>query len=142
MLTVTTDGGILRHDDLHVDQIDDEWAAKRTWLSAGLEAYRIALEVRKGNQLDVRVVLAFSLIQDATFPFRNRHELEAAFDWSPPSLYLFNSGEEPWQQPGFIRVEQLDLNVLGGLYTAGSAYYVEFRQPDTEEICRSVYIGA
>ena len=141
MLTVNSDGGLLRNDDLHIDQIDDEWVAKQTWLNAGLEAHRIALEVRKVNHLDVQVVLAFSLTQDPEFPFRNRYELEAALDWSPPSLYVFKSGEEPWHQPGCIRVEQFDLSVFGGLYAAGSAFYVEFRQPDNDEIYRSFFIG-
>jgi hypothetical protein len=142
MIGVATDGGLERYDDLHVDQIDAEWALKRRWLDAGLEAHRTALELRMSHQLDLVVVLAFSLTAAASFPFNDRRELEAAFDWSPPSLYLSNPGEEPWRQPGYTRVEQFDPTIFRSATSGVSASYVEFRQPDTGELCRTVYVAA
>jgi hypothetical protein len=61
------DGGIARQDDLHVDQIDAEWAVKQRWLDAGLEAYRAALELRTSHHLDLVVVLAFSITELAIY---------------------------------------------------------------------------
>src|SRR5436190_1923470 len=108
MLAISDDGGLKRHDDLHVDQIDGEWGSRDRWLDAGLEAYQTALKLRVSHQLAVVVVLAFSLTETVTQPPKDRSELEAAFDWSPPSLYLFGIGDAPWQQPGYTRVEQID----------------------------------
>lgn len=94
MLEVLVDGGRERLDDLHVDQIDAEWGSRDRWVDAGLEALRLAVELRDAHHLDVAVVLAFSLNSPAIHPFKERRDFEAAVDWSPPSLYLFRPGTQ------------------------------------------------
>ena len=142
MLAVSTDGGLERHDDLHVDQIDAAWGSRKMWLDGGFEALRTAQELRALHHLDLVVVLVFSLTEAAVYPFKTLREVEAALDWSPPSLYLFRHGEEPWRQPGYARIEQLDRSVFSSAALSTSAFYVEFWQQDAGELCRSIYIAA
>jgi hypothetical protein len=142
MLAISGDRGLHRHDDLHVDQIDGAWGLKKRWLDAGLESHQTAVELRSLHHLKVVVVLAFSLAETVTFPFKNRRDLESAFDWSPPSLYLFSAGDAPWQRPGYTRVEQIDPTVLCGAGATISAFYAEFRSQDTGELCRNLYLAA
>jgi hypothetical protein len=141
ILRVIADGEMDRYDDLHLDQIDPAWKPKETWVNAALEAHRTAVELRTAHMLDVVVVLAFSLNDRAAYPLNGRRALEAALDWSPPSLYLFRRGAEPWREPGFVRTEQLNPAVFGcgeGI----AAFDVVFRQRDTEELHRSIYVAA
>lgn len=142
MLAIHANGGLDRHDDLHLDQIDRSWKPTESWIEAALEAHQTAVELRTAHELDVLVVLAFSLNPGAPCPLKDRKALEAAFDCSPPSLYLFRRGEEPWRQPGFVRVEQLKPAVFGCAEGTISAFDVEFRQPDTDELHRSIYVAA
>jgi hypothetical protein len=43
------EGGIDRYDDLHVDQIDPDWNHRSTWITAALESFQTALEVRDNH---------------------------------------------------------------------------------------------
>jgi hypothetical protein len=109
MLATVWDGGIQRLDDLHVDHIDESWKEPTSWFSAGLIAYGIALRIRDELGIDVAVALAFSLLdaQD-TSPdvFETQEEFEKQFDWSPPSLYLFDVGDQQ-HLAATIRVDPL-----------------------------------
>ena len=97
MLATVSDGGIQRHDDLHVDKIDESWKDPKSWVSAGLIAYGLALRVRRELGLEVTVALGFSLVdaQDTSRDvFQTREEFEEQLDRSPPSLYLFEVGNQ------------------------------------------------
>ena len=97
MLATVSDGGIQRLDDLHVDKIDESWKDPTSWVSAGLIAYGLALRIRRELGLDVTVALGFSLVdaQDTSRDvFETREEFEKQLDWSPPSLYLFEVGDQ------------------------------------------------
>jgi hypothetical protein len=141
MLEVLVDGGRERLDDLHVDQIDAEWGSRDRWVDAGLEALRMAVELRDAYHLDVAVVLAFSINLSATYPFKERRDFEAAVDWSPPSLYLFGPGDEPWLKPGCASIEPLDATAVFGVSERASAYYAQFKSQVSGETCRSIYIA-
>ena len=142
MLRVNADGEMDRYDDLHLDQIDPAWKPKATWVNAALEAHRTAVELRTAHMLDLLVVLAFSLNERAAYPLNDLLALEEALDWSPPSLYLFRRGAEPWRQPGFVRTEQLIPAIFGCGEGTIAALDVVFRQRDTEELHRSIYVAA
>src|SRR5205823_7302631 len=81
------------------DQIDNDWRDRECWLKGGLRAYELAISLRDDNRLDLTVALAFSLQsgeQPRGVDFTTSLELASEFDWSPPSLYLFRRGSEPW----------------------------------------------
>jgi hypothetical protein len=142
---IVRDGGIERYDDLHVDQIDTRWASREYWLQAGLEAFGIAVRLRNSQMLDLGVVLAFSLKSSENregVDFSTSQALEAQLDWSPPSLYLFRRGREPWTQVGAEAV-QLDARSLFGRspLDAKECYYLEFKQPESPEYFRTVFLA-
>jgi hypothetical protein len=144
MLAVINDGGARRFDDLHIDKIDSTWSARDRWIDGGLEALRIALEVRDRSGLRFTVALAFSLESEdrpSGVDFQTRTDLQARLNWSPPSLYLFHQGEEPRSQiaPGDA-VRDLSPSILGTPDGSVGCYYLEYKQRDTDERYRTVFI--
>jgi len=96
MLETISNGGIERFDDLHVDDICEQWKARTDWIAAGLAAYESALTLRGELGLDVTVALGYSLVEGAgemKETFETVEEFENQLDWSPPSLYLFKPGD-------------------------------------------------
>jgi hypothetical protein len=72
MLATVSNGGIERLDDLHVDNIDEDWAQPTNWVDAGFTAYRLAMAVKDKLGLDVTVALGFSLVDDVPVQRRGR----------------------------------------------------------------------
>jgi hypothetical protein len=142
MLAIVGDGGARCFDDLHIDRIDPKWKHKNQWTEGGLEALRIAIAVRNRNQLSFAVSLGFSL-ESGDRPrgvdFQTKEEFCARLDWSPPSLYLFRRGEEPHTQTAHANVQHVDPAILGAQGDA-RCYYLEFRQQEGDEYCRSVFV--
>jgi hypothetical protein len=153
MLAVVTDGGVDRLDDLHVDRIDEQWKDRRTWLSAGLEAYRIAVALRTRHQLPFVVALGFSLESGEKVSGKSLETIEefaSRFDWSPPSLYLFHPGKTPCAEAQRAVVEKVieenviiqDLNpaIFGEDVRVERAYYMVYRSTGSNEATSSVFI--
>jgi hypothetical protein len=141
MLTIVQDGGVGRFDDLHIDQIDEQWKPRETWIHGGLEAFRLALKVRDHHQLPYVVGLGFSLKSEDQLPdgdFQTGEEFMARVDWSPPSLYLFERGNKPSIATTVVRT--LNRNLFPGLPQTASCYWTEFREMHTNEGRRSVFL--
>lgn len=153
MLSVANDGGIDRFDDLHIDKIDEQWKERSGWIWNGIEALKLAVEIRDERALKVTIALVFSLksYEEARgVNFLNLKELEQILDESSPSIYVFRVGEEPWSimqhdktrgQVSDVATE-LSCSQFGFLPPIKSCFYIEFKQDDTEEFCRSVSLGA
>ncbi len=108
MRTIIQNGGIDRHDDLHIDRIWAGWKDQNTWISAGLHVYDLALNVRDREQLPFLVVLGFSLksgIQRNGINFGAIADVERELGITPPSLYLFRPGQEPWAEAERLKAE-------------------------------------
>jgi len=98
MLDIVADGGIERYDDLHIDAIDENWKPREQWTKAGIEAYRIALDLRDGHDLPFVVSVTFSLEAGERVrgvDFQTQEGFQQRLDHTPPSLYLFERGKEP-----------------------------------------------
>jgi hypothetical protein len=55
-------GGIERHEELHVDRINGAWRAPGVWIAASLETLGLATSIRdSAGYRDLSVVLALSL---------------------------------------------------------------------------------
>jgi hypothetical protein len=110
MLTAVADGGVERFDDLHVDRIDEQWKDRKAWVSAGLEAYRVAVALRTRHQIPLVVALGFSLESGERLNimgFEMMEEFAGKLDWSPPSLYLFHPGRTPCTEAAQAVVEKV-----------------------------------
>jgi hypothetical protein len=154
MLSVIQDGGVDRYDDLHLDHIDPRWRSRELWISAGVEAFQLALSLRDRHHLSLTIALAFSLEPSSHprgFDFTAPEQLQNLLDWSPPSLYLFRRGQEPWLQmtgseQGNNKSQELIVQagnsseVLGpGI--PGTGYLLEFRQPASEDYSRTFFVA-
>ena len=94
MLATISNGGIDRLDDLHVDDIDENWKQRANWISASIHAYQLAMKLQRNLGLGVKVALAFSLLDGMDQTFDTEEEFEGQLDWSPPSLYLFKADDQ------------------------------------------------
>jgi hypothetical protein len=154
MLSILRDGGVERYDDLHVDRVDGRWRARECWIEAALEVFPCALGLRDSHQLEVTVALAFSLLssprpQGANFGTAN--ELLSLLDWSPPSLYLFHFGQEPWLRVGIqalkdaaiadMRVLPIEASQVLGAPISGVGRLLEFKRSTLNEYNRTFYVA-
>jgi hypothetical protein len=153
MANSITDGGIDRYDDLHVDQIDRAWKARKFWVSSGLKSYELAIGIRDMNRYDLSVALAFSL-ESGELPkgmnFHNQKQLEANFHATPPSLYLFRPGTEFWTQfentETRTSVEDVTVEDISwsSLFEPNPkvkrCLYMEFKRRTSDEYSRSLFV--
>jgi hypothetical protein len=146
MVAVTKDGGIDRYDDLHLDRIERSWKDPKAWIPAGLHAFDLALKIRDQEQLCLSVVLGFSLksaIEPQGFKFRVVADIEDEFAATPPSLYVFRPGQEPWIRAGRgsenqdVVVQKIDPAVFRMPLRIKACLYFEFTS-GTEEYYRSI----
>ncbi len=154
MLDIAKDGGVERFDDLHIDKIDENWKPRELWIEAGIQAFRIALDLRKGYELPFVVSLAFSMEdgnQRGGVDFQTQARLQQQLDHTPPSLYLFERGKEPWVEmeraigEGVVAtdaiVQNLDSVLLDCPALEGNWFYLEFKRPHLAEYNRSLFVA-
>jgi hypothetical protein len=147
MLSSVGRRGFEQYDDLHIDQIEARWADRAMWIDGGLEALQYAVSLRDQHALSFTVALAYSLVEhkpQSEAP-RTRNELAAQMDWSPPSLYLFRKGREPWVERGGVEIEAFlggsMVSSQGGLRVdRAQCYYMEFSQGGRRY--RSIFVAS
>jgi len=151
MTEIIQDGGIDRYDNLHIDQIEKLWADRKYWLSGAIQAFQIALNQRDRLNVGLVIAVGFSLINSEEpigLNFTSREEFETQFDSSPPSLYLFYEGQEPWKEKqsatsleDLLKPKVIALNSLfAEALSNQKCYYLEFFRPDEAEYRRSMFI--
>jgi hypothetical protein len=122
--------------------IDKKWSKREHWLDAGLLAFELALPLKQKHASGTTLALAYSLESGESrrgVNFYSPHELEAQFNWSPPSLYLFHGGAEPWIKG---HVDILDASTkFGESYSARKCYFFEFKADGEAEYLRSVFMS-
>jgi len=135
--------GDLRYDDLHIDQVDPEFRKRELWVNGGIDCFRLALNARDVRGAEFTVALAFSL-ETGEGPlglnFGDLPSLEAQFDVSPPSLYLFHRGEEPWARPGTGFVE-VSIDPFPSIPKAHRVLFTEFVQEESGAYARSIFLA-
>ena len=150
MRTIIRDGGITRYDDLHIDRIDHEWGSRNLWVSSAFHVYDLAVNVRNRCKLEFSVVMVFSLKvskEPTGIDFYTRDEFEAQLDQSPPSLYLFQRGREPWTaiKDGVsddLFVQKMSTKIFGSLATRTDCWYMQFKHNSVNGYSRSVFVTA
>jgi hypothetical protein len=130
MLATFEGGGIERFDDLHVDQIDKVWCSQQFWIEGALEAFRIAVEVRDRRRLPAEVGLGFSL------QTRDQKTFAAGTDHRRESEKAVRAGHVF----GDASAQELELNLFGPLANGEHCFYLEFRQKDSSEYNRTVFL--
>lgn len=153
MLTIIQDGGIDRFDSLHIDRIDAHWKSRDAWVEGAFEAYRLAVDTRDRHRLGLPIVLAFALstVDDPSeADFGTREQLQASLNWMPPALYLFRPGQEFWTQTDGssaagaaacdVTLIKIDPNIFRPSARAKACYYMKFKQADSGEYSRSIFV--
>jgi hypothetical protein len=140
MLATVSNGGIERLDDLHVDKIDEDWAQRTNWVDAGFTAYRLAIAVKDKLGLDVTVALGFSLVDDETGTkiFETKEEFDVQLDWSPPSLYLFNAGDDQ-HLSSTAQIDPLPKSLISKLPEGSKSFLLQWISEDGHHR-RSVFV--
>ena len=140
--------GYERFEELHVDRINSDWKAPDSWNEAGFEAFRLALDAKSRLGLDFVLVLTFGLKSGKTpigRNFRTPAEFQAQLDSTPPALYLFQKGMEPWTEIGRLNagatVEKIDSRSLGPGAGSNLCFYIDFRPADLEDYSRTVLVA-
>jgi hypothetical protein len=152
MTAVIKDGGIDRYDDLHIDRIEKEWVNRKFWLSGAIQTFQIAATQRDRHDVNLVVAVGFALTssdEPLELNFTTREEIERQFDSSPPSVYLFCAGQEPWakKQSSTAFDELLEPKIIAcnelfsDLLPHAKCYFLEFFRPDDAEYRRSIFIA-
>lgn len=125
--------GVERFDDLHIDRIDPEWKGRDTWINGSSESLKLARKSRQCIAPDKVLALMCSLIcgPDEILP-ASLDDLASQIDCSPPSLYLFERGSEPW-----IKTEGLTLSPLSELFSDCTCLLMEYQPSLGTERSRS-----
>jgi hypothetical protein len=106
MRMVLATGGIERFDDLHIDKIDPAWRGRESWVDGSSEAMDLAKEVKTSIAPEKTLAIMCALTNDdgELVAPGSPNELSEQIDWTPPSLYLFDPGDEPWVDLGTVTV--------------------------------------
>jgi hypothetical protein len=147
MSTCVQNGGIERYDELHIDRIDEAWRFPETWITASLEVLGLAASTRDSlGRPELSIAVGFSLLsadRRKGVDFATRGELQERFDRSPPSLYIFRRGKEPWTEPAAdtVSIQKIESGIFGSTVRPIECFYLEFKQT-WDEYYRSVFITA
>ena len=138
MLATISNGGIDKFDDLHIDNIDENWKQRSKWISGGIRAYELAVRLQSKLGLSVKVALAFSLLDGEGQTFDDQEEFESQLDWSPPSLYLFKAGDQK-HLSSIVRSDPLPKSVASRFPEGTKSFLLQW-QADDGTIRRSVFV--
>jgi hypothetical protein len=116
MQHVPETGGIERRDGLHIDDIEAVWSERSRWIEGMIESLNVARSIRLDVAPDKVIALMCSLVDGPSEVPMNLDELAAQMDWTPPSLYLFEAGKEPWRDmPTTVELRSLPSDHFSGL---------------------------
>jgi hypothetical protein len=131
MRMVLATGGIERFDDLHIDQIDPAWRDRESWVEGCSNALTLARELKETIAPEKTLVIMCGLTRDdrEVAPPRSPTELAVQMDWTPPSIYLFDSDNEPWVDSGRVKV-----TLTASMFPASSECFVmDFNTEEHDE---------
>jgi hypothetical protein len=135
-------GGYRKFVDLHIDQIHPLFTRQEEWISGSLQCLEAAQMLR--NRFDWPFIVAIGMsLESGELPrgltFTTFGELAADLDPSPPSLYLFEKSDSPWQSDSTCRELRNDLHLPGNLPTR--SFLQEWWDENDGEFRRTVWIA-
>lgn len=85
--------------DVHIDHFDVKWKDRVRWIEGGVSVLQEAVAARSLANCDYKLAIVYSL-QTSTdtlgITFTTAKEFHNELDHSPPSLFIAESGSEPW----------------------------------------------
>jgi len=152
---VIHDGGIDRLDELHVDVIDRARKSKKSWISAALESFEIALDVRDADVSgqELTIILSFALIDDVRplgVTFHDRESFEKDLSYSPPCILVFRRNNDFLKRLKSVEIDAVSGNsvltklnatkLFGELHRPVTCIYSESKRRDDDEYLRLLYL--
>ena len=132
---VLATGGIERYDDLHIDEIDLAWRGRESWVDGSSKAIDLAKGLKTSIAPEKTLAIMCALTNDDSelVAPRSPNELSEQIDWTPPSLYLFDPGNEPWGD-----LETVTVTPTVPMFTGCSECFVmEFTTKNEKELRRT-----
>lgn len=139
---------VIRHhriddfDDLHLDEISEEFRARDTWIAASEQCLELGARVMTQFPGEYAIVVGISLTSnDGPVGIRvdGLDALGTELDWSPPSLYVVKRAAPPWVdsgQEGCIELTEPFRPRMKG----GRAFFCEWWHAADHEYRRSVWL--
>lgn len=125
--------------DVHVNELDDSLSPRDRWIG-GVQRVLAEGTVLIGAERTLAGCVSLrSSSERVGINFRDEAELFRELDRTPPSIYLFQVGSEPWndQNHDFVRVDPpLALSILANATTL----YLEYKEPLEAEFRRSLWV--
>lgn len=115
-----------RFDDLHIDEIDSRYDDPSLWMPGILAALDEAVKIRDRRNWPFTVAAGISLKSSAAAQgetIKRPDDLVSQFDETPPSLYVFPRGAEPWNTERQLYTEISADAVVGD--SRGRCYFSE-----------------
>jgi hypothetical protein len=132
---VLTTGGIERFDDLYIDKINPAWRGRESWVDGSAEAIDLARGLKTSMAPDktLAIMCALTIDDSELVAPSSPNELSEQIDWTPPSLYLFDPGNEPWGDLGTVTVTPTVLMFTG----CSECFVMEFSTKKEKELRRT-----
>jgi hypothetical protein len=143
MTRVIQEGTHASFDDLHVDEISDRFRDRTTWFDGGIECLQLSALIRNAEQRPFSVAVGFSLRSNPVpcgLQSNSVLDLTKEFDDSPPSLYLFEQGNEPWRTDKDFAEVSIDFQPRMNIRMR--TYLREWFDENDADFRRSFWIGA
>ena len=128
--------------DLHIDDIDRSWSDRSRWLSGALSCLEAALLIKRRRGWTVTAAVGFSLRSHRAprgLQLHSYQDLQAELDSSPPSLYLFLPGEEPWHDDADFQTFEIPRSLPTNHVVR--AYLREWYDENDEDYRRSFWLA-
>jgi len=133
-----------RASDLHIDRLSPEWKLPANWLEGSVRSLKIATDRCRRTLPNYEIALVFSL-KSSNVPappaFQTWDDLKRHFDQSPPSLYCFRVGDEPWisSRKSFAVIKEFGQDVLPE-FMAKTCVFMSYQNDSEPQYWKSLAI--
>lgn len=134
--------------DMHIDRFDPIWRDRSRWVEGGISVLQEAEKTRTLTHCNRKLAMVYSLqsgIEPNGVDFETAEEFQKQLDHSPPSLFIAESGSEPWitsQAYESVQVFSVPENVAKKIFPVHlscESLLMQYRPDDREEASRTVW---
>lgn len=133
IMTNIDTGGFRRCDDRHLDELSPEYRQREIWLDGVKKVATELCTLRQKIPMQFCIAIGMSLISKEVrlgVTYHTAAELDDELTLTPPSVYVFERGKEPWNlQPGDAEIVDQDLLSIN----IGGIWYIHFEYRETYE---------
>ena len=143
MIRVVQERTDVSFDDLHIDEIIDRFRDRAAWVDGAVECLQVAALIRNSEQWPFTIAVGFSLRSNPApsgLGAVRQLELTSEVDDSPPSLYLFEQGNEPWKTDEDFHETPIECSLRVNIQVR--TFLREWRDENDGDFRRSFWLAA